>query len=141
EGCNGAPNGGSEDGVKAGIATINGNMARQVAKNAISEGERQAALGRIAPAPAIDALADCDLVVETAVEKEDVKRKILAALCPVLKDGAIVATNTSSMSITRLAASTDRPEKFIGIHFMNPVPGSELVEEIRCITTLDAPHQ
>src|SRR5262249_26762690 len=131
----------SAERVSSASATINGSMARQVARRAISEGDRQAAMGRIGAADKLEALADCDLVIETAVEKEDVKRKILAALCPVLKDGAIVATNTSSMSITRLAASTDRPEKFIGIHFMNPVPGSELVEEIRCITTLDAPHQ
>ena len=125
----------SEDRVKAGIATINGNMARQVTRQAISENDRQAALGRIGLAATLDALADCDMVIETAVEKEDVKRKILAALCPVLKDSAIIATNTSSISITRLAAATDRPEKFIGIHFMNPVPVMELVEVIRGIAT------
>jgi 3-hydroxybutyryl-CoA dehydrogenase len=131
----------SEERVRAGIATINGNMARQVARQAISEGDRQAALGRIAAAAEIEALADCDLVIETAIEKEDVKRKILAALCPVLKDSAIVATNTSSISITRLAASTDRPEKFIGIHFMNPVPVMELVEVIRGIATDDPTYE
>jgi len=131
----------SEERVRAGIATINGNMARQVARQAISESERQVALGRIAAAAEIEALADCDLVIETAIEKEDVKRKILAALCPVLKDSAIVATNTSSISITRLAASTDRPEKFIGIHFMNPVPVMELVEVIRGIATDDPTYE
>ncbi|MBV9969075.1 MAG: 3-hydroxybutyryl-CoA dehydrogenase, partial [Xanthobacteraceae bacterium] len=131
----------SEERVKAGIATINGNMARQVAKNAISEGERKAALTRIVPAAGIDALAECDFVVETAVEKEDVKRKILAALCPVLKETAIIGTNTSSISITRLAASTDRPERFIGVHFMNPVPVMELVEVIRGIATDDATYE
>jgi 3-hydroxybutyryl-CoA dehydrogenase len=131
----------SEERVRAGIATINGNMARQVARQAISESERQVALGRIAAAGEIEALADCDLVIETAIEKEDVKRKILAALCPVLKDSAIVATNTSSISITRLAASTDRPEKFIGIHFMNPVPVMELVEVIRGIATDDPTYE
>jgi 3-hydroxybutyryl-CoA dehydrogenase len=131
----------SEERVRSGIATINGNMARQVARHAISENDRQAALSRIGAADKLEALADCDLVIETAVEKEDVKRKILAALCPVLKDSAIVATNTSSISITRLAASTDRPEKFIGIHFMNPVPVMELVEVIRGIATDDATYE
>ncbi len=131
----------SEERVRSGIATINGNMARQVARHAISENDRQAALGRIGAADKLEALADCDLIIETAVEKEDVKRKILAALCPVLKDSAIVATNTSSISITRLAASTDRPEKFIGIHFMNPVPVMELVEVIRGINTDDATYE
>ena len=82
-------------------------------------------------------MADCDLVIETAVEKEEVKRKIFHELCAVLKPEAIVATNSSSISITRLAASTDRPEKFIGIHFMNPVPAMELVELIRGIATDD----
>src|ERR1700693_6623888 len=129
----------SEDRVKAGIATINGHMARQVVKQAISENDRQAALGRIGAATNIEALGDCDLIIETAVEKEEVKRKILANLCPVLKHSAIIATNTSSISITRLAASTDRPEKFIGMHFMNPVPAMELVEVIRGIATEDAP--
>jgi 3-hydroxybutyryl-CoA dehydrogenase len=131
----------SEERVKAGIATINGNMARQVVRQAISENDRQAALGRIGPATNIEALSDCDIVIETAIEKEDVKRKILAALCPVLKDKAIIATNTSSISITRLAASTDRPEKFIGIHFMNPVPVMELVEVIRGIATDDPTYE
>jgi len=131
----------SEDRVKAGIATINGNLARQVVKQAISEGDRKAALDRIGPAISIEALSDCDLVIETAVEKEDVKRRILASLCPVLKESAIIATNTSSISITRLAASTDRPEKFIGMHFMNPVPVMELVEVIRGIATDDATYE
>jgi len=131
----------SEERVRSGIATINGNMARQVARHAISENDRQAALGRIGAADKLEALADCDLIIETAVEKEDVKRKILAALCPMLKDSTIVATNTSSISITRLAASTDRPEKFIGIHFMNPVPVMELVEVIRGIATDDATYE
>ena len=80
----------SEERVRAGIATINGNMARQVARHAISESDRQAALGRIVAADKLEALADCDLVIETALEKEDVKRKILAGLCPLLKDDAQV---------------------------------------------------
>ncbi|MGE0753454.1 MAG: 3-hydroxybutyryl-CoA dehydrogenase [Variibacter sp.] len=125
------------DNIKAGLATINGNMARQVTKNAISDAERKAALARIGPAATLDGLADCDLVIETATEREDVKRKIFSDLCASLKPDAIVATNTSSISITRLAASTDRPERFIGIHFMNPVPVMELVELIRGIATSD----
>jgi 3-hydroxybutyryl-CoA dehydrogenase len=128
----------SPDRIKAGMATINGNMARQVGKKAISEEDRKTALGRIKPAEKYDALAGCDLVIETATEKEEVKRKIFSELCASLKSDAIVATNTSSISITRLAASTDRPERFIGIHFMNPVPLMELVELIRGIATDDA---
>ena len=127
----------SADRLKSALATINGNLTRQVAKKAISEGERKQALDRIASAETIDALADCDLVIETAVEKEETKRKIFHDVCAVLKPEAIVATNLSSISITRLAASTDRPEKFIGIHFMNPVPAMELVELIRGIATDD----
>lgn len=128
----------SGDRIKAGLATINGNMARQVSKETITEEQRKSALALIAPAEKYDDLADCDLVIETATEKEDVKRKIFADLCAVLKPDAILATNTSSISITRLAASTDRPEHFIGIHFMNPVPLMELVELIRGIATDDA---
>jgi 3-hydroxybutyryl-CoA dehydrogenase len=128
----------SADRIKAGIATINGNMARQVSRNRITEEQRQSALKRISPAEAIEDFADCDLVIEAATEKEEVKRKILTSLCPVLNPEAIIGSNTSSISITRLAASTDRPERFIGIHFMNPVPVMELVELIRGIATEDA---
>jgi 3-hydroxybutyryl-CoA dehydrogenase len=126
------------DRIKAGLATINGNMTRQVGKKIISEDDRKGALGRINPAESMEALADCDIVIETATEQEQVKRQIFSAVCAVLKPEAIVATNTSSISITRLAASTDRPERFIGIHFMNPVPLMELVELIRGIATDDA---
>jgi 3-hydroxybutyryl-CoA dehydrogenase len=126
------------DRIKAGLATIHGNMARQVGKKIISEDDRKSALGRIQPADAIDGLANCDIVIETATEQEQVKRKIFSDVCAVLKPQAIVATNTSSISITRLASSTDRPERFIGIHFMNPVPLMELVEVIRGIATDDA---
>ncbi|MFL5066081.1 MAG: 3-hydroxyacyl-CoA dehydrogenase NAD-binding domain-containing protein, partial [Xanthobacteraceae bacterium] len=125
------------DRINSGIATINGNMARQVAKKLIKEEDRKAALDRIQAAESVEALSDCDLVVETATEKEDVKRQIFTALCPTLKPEAILGTNTSSISITRLASSTDRPERFIGIHFMNPVPLMELVELIRGIATDD----
>ena len=126
------------DRIKAGLATINGNMARQVGKKAISDDDRKAALGRIKPAEKFDAMADCDIVIESAAEKEDIKRKIFSDLCASLKPEAIIASNTSSISITRLATSTDRPERFIGIHFMNPVPLMELVEVIRGIATDDA---
>ena len=128
----------SPDRIKAGMATINGNMARQVGKKSISEDDRKGAVSRIKPAEKYDALSGCDLVIETATEKEEVKRKIFSDLCPSLKSDAILATNTSSISITRLASSTDRPERFIGIHFMNPVPLMELVELIRGIATDDA---
>lgn len=127
----------SEDRLKSALATINGNLTRQVSKKTISDGDRKQALDRISSAAALDALADCDIVIETAVEKEETKRKIFHDLCAVLKPEAIVASNTSSISITRLAASTDRPERFIGIHFMNPVPVMELVELIRGIATDD----
>ena len=127
----------SGDRINAGLATINGNLARQVQRKLIAEEDRQGALKRIAPAETLDKLGDCDLVIESASENEDIKRKIFSDLCPHLKAEAIVGTNTSSISITRLAASTDRPEKFIGIHFMNPVPVMELVELIRGIATND----
>jgi 3-hydroxybutyryl-CoA dehydrogenase len=127
----------SEEKVKAGLATINGNMARQVSREAITEAERQAALARIQPAPSYEDLGNCDLVIEAATENEEVKRRIFQALCPVLRPEAMLATNTSSISITRLASSTDRPERFIGIHFMNPVPVMQLVELIRGIATED----
>ena len=127
----------SEDRVKAGLATINGNMARQVTRQRITEEQRQAALKHISSSASFDKLGDCDLVIEAVTEREDVKRKTLADLCPHLKPGALIGTNTSSISITRLAAATDRPEKFIGIHFMNPVPAMELVEIIRGIATAD----
>ena len=123
------------DRIKAGLATINGNMARQVARGAVTEEARKAAIARIVPAEKLDAIGVCDLVIESATEKEDVKRKIFADLAPSLKPHTVLATNTSSISITRLATTTDRPEKFIGIHFMNPVPVMELVELVRGIAT------
>ncbi|QLH73678.1 3-hydroxybutyryl-CoA dehydrogenase [Rhodopseudomonas palustris] len=128
----------SADRLKSAMATINGNLSRQIAKKLISEDARKQALARITATEKLDGLSDCDLVIETAVEKEETKRKIFNELCAVLKPEAIVASNTSSISITRLAASTDRPERFIGIHFMNPVPVMELVELIRGIATDDA---
>ena len=124
--------------LKEALATINGNMARQVSRQRITEEQKQAGLKLISTVETYDGLSDCDLVIEAATEKEEVKRKIFSELCPSLKPETLVASNTSSISITRLAASTDRPEKFIGIHFMNPVPLMELVELIRGIATADA---
>ncbi len=126
------------DRVKSALATINGNLSRQVAKKVITDDVRKQALDRITSSENLEDLSDCDLVIETAVEKEEIKRKLFHDLCVGLKPSAIVASNTSSISITRLAASTDRPERFIGIHFMNPVPLMELVELIRGIATDDA---
>jgi 3-hydroxybutyryl-CoA dehydrogenase len=123
--------------IKTALATINGNMTRQVSKKTISDDDRKNALSRIKGAEKYDDLSDCDIIIESATEKEDVKRKIFSDVCTVLRPDAILATNTSSISITRLAASTDRPERFIGIHFMNPVPLMELVELIRGIATDD----
>jgi 3-hydroxybutyryl-CoA dehydrogenase len=125
----------SEAHINAGLATIAGNLARQVERKQIDPTARDAALNRIKPAPGFDAFADSDLVIEAATENEEVKRKIFSKLCPSLKPTAMLATNTSSISITRLASITDRPERFIGIHFMNPVPRMQLVELIRGIVT------
>ena len=128
----------SPERLKSGMATINGNLTRQVAKKVITEEAKSQALGRITLAEQMEWLVDCDLVIESAVENEEVKRKIFHELCAILKPDALIASNTSSISITRLAASTDRPERFIGIHFMNPVPLMELVELIRGIATDDS---
>ncbi|MBN9440992.1 MAG: 3-hydroxybutyryl-CoA dehydrogenase [Bosea sp. (in: a-proteobacteria)] len=127
----------AEERINAALATIDGNMARQVSKGALSDEERRSAIGRIAPAIGLADLGDCDLVIEAATENEEVKRKIFTAVCPHLHPKAILASNTSSISITRLAAASDRPEHFIGIHFMNPVPLMQLVELIRGIATDD----
>jgi 3-hydroxybutyryl-CoA dehydrogenase len=128
----------SKERIEAGLATINGNLARRVKSGKFSEAEREAALSRIKPIASYDGFAGYDLVIESAVEDEQIKRKIYQALCPHLKPECIVGSNTSSISITRLASATDRPEKFMGIHFMNPVPVMELVELIRGIATEEA---
>jgi 3-hydroxybutyryl-CoA dehydrogenase len=128
----------SAERIEKGVATISGNMARAVASGKLAEDARAAALSLIRPASTMEDLAAADLVIEAATEDEATKRKIYAAVCPLLKPEAILATNTSSISITRLASSTDRPERFIGIHFMNPVPIMKLVELVRGIAT-DAP--
>ena len=117
------------------LAIVGKNMDRQVAKGALSAEDKAAALARIATSIDYAAFADCDMVVEAATEKEEVKRAIYKALTPHLKPTCMLASNTSSISITRLGASTDRPAKFIGMHFMNPVPVMKLVEVIRGIAT------
>jgi 3-hydroxybutyryl-CoA dehydrogenase len=122
----------------AAVKAIDKNLARQVASGKINDEDRKQALSRISFAETFSGFGDADLVIEAATEDETVKRKIFVSLCPYLKPEAIVATNTSSISITRLAAGTDRPEHFIGLHFMNPAPVMELVEMIRGIATDDA---
>jgi 3-hydroxybutyryl-CoA dehydrogenase len=126
-----------KEAVEKARSTIERNMARQVSRNLITEAQMQAALKRIRMAPDFAAVGQADLVIEAATEDETVKRKIYTDLCPSLGKSTILATNTSSISITRLAASTDRPERFIGMHFMNPVPMMQLVELIRGIATED----
>ena len=123
--------------IEKGLATINGNMARQVSSGKLTEEARKQALAKISATPTIQGLAGADLVIEAATEDESVKRKIFQQISPILNPEAILATNTSSISITRLAAQTDRPERFIGIHFMNPVPVMKLVELVRGIATGD----
>ncbi|MDP3408550.1 3-hydroxybutyryl-CoA dehydrogenase [Bosea sp. (in: a-proteobacteria)] len=127
----------AEERINAALATIDGNMARQVAKGAIGDEIRRDAMAKIVAAPGLEGLADCDLVIEAATESEETKRKIFTAVCQHIKPETMLASNTSSISITRLAAATDRPERFIGIHFMNPVPLMQLVELIRGIATDD----
>ena len=127
----------SRERIEAGLATIDGNMSRQVSSERITVEQRDAALGRLNGAESMEGFEDADIVIESATENEEVKRKIFAELCPHLREDALIATNTSSISITRLAASTDRPERFMGMHFMNPVPVMELVELVRGIATDD----
>jgi 3-hydroxybutyryl-CoA dehydrogenase len=124
-----------QDAVDKARSTIERNMARQVSRGIITDAEMQAGLKRIHTASDLHAVGEADLVIEAATEDETIKRKIFVELCPKLKKSAILATNTSSISITRLASVTDRPERFIGIHFMNPVPMMQLVELIRGIAT------
>ncbi len=121
--------------IDRGMNTIERNLERQVARGRVSDEDRKAALGRIGSGVEYSLLGDCDLVVEAATENEAVKRKVFEQLIPHLKADAMIATNTSSISITRLAAATDRPGKFIGLHFMNPVPLMQLVEIIPGIAT------
>ncbi len=125
----------SQERIAAGIAVIEASLAKQVDRQLIDKAAKEAALGRIRPALDYEAMRDCDLVIEAASENEEVKRKIFSKLCASLGPQAMLASNTSSISITRLASVTDRPERFIGIHFMNPVPRMQLVEVIRGIVT------
>jgi 3-hydroxybutyryl-CoA dehydrogenase len=118
-------------------STIERNMARQVSRGVITDADMHAALKRIGYAGDLARIGEADLVIEAATEDEAVKRKIFIDLCPKLKKSAMLASNTSSISITRLASVTDRPERFIGMHFMNPVPMMQLVELIRGIATED----
>ena len=126
-----------KEAVEKARSTIERNMARQVSRGVITDADMRAALNRIGYAGDLDAVGEADLIIEAATEDEAVKRKIFIDLCPRLKKQAMLASNTSSISITRLASVTDRPERFIGMHFMNPVPMMQLVELIRGIATED----
>ena len=117
----------SDDVVTRSRAQIEHNLNRQIARGKLTDAEMQAALTRISAGTDYAAFGDCDLVIEAATENEEVKREILKHLVPHLNADALIATNTSSISITRLGAATDRPGRFMGMHFMNPVPVMQLV--------------
>lgn len=121
--------------IDAALKTISNNMNRQVHRELISQADMDAALKRIKSAPKLSQFEPCDFIIESIVEQDEAKRAIFAELKPVLKPNTILASNTSSISITRLAATTDRPDKFIGVHFMNPAPVMKLVELIRGLAT------
>jgi len=127
----------NEAALQKGLATVGKNLDRLIAKGKLDDVGKAEALRRITPVTEYSKLADCQLVIEAATENEQVKKQIFAQLCPVLPPDALIATNTSSISITRLGASTDRPGKFMGMHFMNPVPVMQLVELIRGIATAE----
>ena len=131
----------SRPALDAAISRIDYFFGRQVQKKELAETNKAEALARITTGEGMELFGDCDLVIEAASENEELKRKIFGALVPALKPGAIVASNTSSISITRLAAVTDRPERFIGMHFMNPVPAMKLIEIIRGIATEEDTYQ
>jgi 3-hydroxybutyryl-CoA dehydrogenase len=131
----------SAERLQAALAEIDRNLVRQVAKGAITDADAKAALSRIAATPDASQAAKVDLVIEAATENEETKKAIFQALVPHLLPQTILASNTSSISITRLAAATDRPEKFIGLHFMNPAPLMRLVEIIRGIATAPATYE
>ena len=124
--------------IAAARELVEHNMTRQLARGLITQEQMETALGRIRSAPALADLAETDLAIEAATENEEIKKSIFKALSPHLSDRTLLASNTSSISITRLASASDRPERFIGLHFMNPVPLMKLVEIIRGIAT-DAP--
>jgi 3-hydroxybutyryl-CoA dehydrogenase len=125
----------NEEALQRGREAIERNLSRQVARGTIREEDKNAALARIQMGLDYALFAECGMVIEAATEKEEIKREIFKKLTPHLKPDALIATNTSSISITRLASATDRPGKFIGMHFMNPVPAMSLVELIRGIAT------
>ncbi|HEV7691312.1 MAG TPA: 3-hydroxybutyryl-CoA dehydrogenase [Hyphomonadaceae bacterium] len=125
----------SPERLEAGIKTIQRNMDRQVIRQLITKDARDAAMKRLRPVKSLSDFTSVEFAIEAATEKEAVKKQIFDELCPKLAKDAMVATNTSSISITRLGTSTDRPERFIGLHFMNPVPMMELVEVIRGLAT------
>jgi 3-hydroxybutyryl-CoA dehydrogenase len=131
----------SAEALARGRATIEKNLDRQLKKGAIDEAARDATLGRITLAPALDAAADAALVIEAATENVELKHRIFAELDRAAAPGALLATNTSSISITEIAGRTGRPEQVIGMHFMNPVPVMQLVEVIRGLATSDATMQ
>lgn len=131
----------SAEGLEKAIATIDKNLTRQVSKEKISQTDKDATMARITTTLALEDLGQCDLVIEAATEREDVKNAIFEQLQPHLKPTTILTSNTSSISITRLASRTDRPEKFMGFHFMNPVPVMKLVELIRGIATDDETYE
>ncbi len=128
----------ADDVLARAIERIEHNLGRQVARGKLATDDMQAALQRISTGTDYAAFADCDLVIEAATENEEVKREVFKQLVPHLGGDALIATNTSSISITRLAAATDRPGRFVGMHFMNPVPVMQLVELIRGIQTEQA---
>ncbi|OAF12944.1 3-hydroxybutyryl-CoA dehydrogenase [Bradyrhizobium centrolobii] len=130
----------SDAAVGRGIATIGGSLDRLVKKEKLSAADREATLKRITGTTDRAKLANCDLVIEAATENEELKVKILRDLCATLSPRTLVATNTSSISITKLAAATDRPDRFIGMHFFNPVPVMALLELIRGLQTSDDTH-
>ena len=130
-----------EEALAKAVATITKNMDRQVSKGSLTEQAKAEALARISTGTDYAVFSDCDLVIEAATEKEELKKSIFKALLPHLRADALIASNTSSISITRLAAVTDRPERFIGMHFMNPVPVMKLVEVIRGIATSEDTYQ
>ncbi len=131
----------SEDALKKAVETIRGNLDRQIARGKITEAERDGAMARIRLEKELAALGPSDLIIEAASEREQLKHQIFAALLPHLGPQTILTSNTSSISITRLATATDRPERFMGFHFMNPVPIMQLVELIRGIATDEPTYQ
>lgn len=130
----------SDAAVNRGLSTVGGSLERLVKKEKMSAADREATLKRITGTTDRAKLSDCDLVIEAATENEELKVKILKDLCATLSPRTLIATNTSSISITKLAAATDRPDRFIGMHFFNPVPVMALLELIRGLQTSDDTH-